>query len=89
MATRGCTNCSCGTRPSDGTDEGPSPEDIEAFGDVTRPCPNCKADLYDDVAVCWKCGHAVSEPASASSPPVWAVVVTILLLAAIVIFWIR
>jgi hypothetical protein len=89
MTRKSCTGCSCGTRPSDGTDEGPSEEDIAAFSDVTRPCPNCKADIYDDVVVCWKCGHMLSEAPGSKSPPVWVVVVSILLLAAIVVFWLR
>ena len=89
MSRKACTDCSCNTRPSDGTDEGPSAEDIAAFSDVTRPCPKCKADLYDDVVVCWKCGYTLGSSGDTKGPPLWAVVVSIVLLAAIVVFWIR
>lgn len=59
-------------RDPDELDEGPSEADLEQFGGVTRPCPACKTDLYDDAAVCWKCGHAInSEP---KGLPVWVMV---------------
>jgi len=56
-------------------DEDPSDEDVAAFDRVTVTCPECKAELYDDVAVCWKCGHALAAPAK--GPPAWAVVTAI------------
>ena len=59
-------------RDPDDLDEGPSEADLEQFGGVTRPCPECKTELYDDAAVCWKCGHALSsEP---KGLPVWVMV---------------
>jgi len=61
-----------GERNDDELDEGPSEADLEQFGGVTRPCPECKTDLYDDAAVCWKCGHALSsEP---KGLPVWVMI---------------
>ncbi len=67
-------------------DEGPSEADMERFGGVTRPCPSCKADLYDDAEVCWKCGHALSG--EASGPPKWVAVVAGVVVAAIVISYV-
>lgn len=40
-------------------DDGPSDADIERFSDVTQTCPSCGTTLYDDVEVCWNCGHAL------------------------------
>lgn len=40
-------------------DHGPSDADIERFSDVTQTCPSCGTTLYDDVEVCWNCGHAL------------------------------
>ena len=68
-------------------DEGPSDADIEAFSDVTRACPNCKTELYDDAEICWKCGHALSGAPAAK--PGWVVAIAILALIAIVIFLLR
>ena len=74
MKRRDCNDCSCGMPRSDGSDEGPSAEDIAAFSDPTRPCPSCGVDLHDDVAICWKCGHAVDGSDEAKGPPTWIVI---------------
>lgn len=79
MKPRGCTDCSCPMPRSDGTDEGPSADDIAAFSDPTRPCPSCGAQLHDDVSLCWKCGHAVEESDDAKGPPAWVVITGIAL----------
>ncbi|MDX2130830.1 MAG: hypothetical protein SFY69_02110 [Planctomycetota bacterium] len=69
-----------GTGPDDEFDEGPSDADVEAFGDVTTTCRECGAELYDDVAICWKCGHAVSsEERRGTGAKTWVVVVAVLL----------
>lgn len=54
-------------------DEGPTPEDIERFSDVTRTCPGCKKEVFDDAEVCYHCGHVFGR-ADAKGLPVWAVV---------------
>lgn len=65
-------------------DEGPSREDLARFGGETRPCPKCRADVYDEAEWCHKCGHVLSE-ADESGPSPWflagaaAVVVAIVL----------
>ncbi|GJQ29002.1 MAG: hypothetical protein HBSAPP03_08860 [Phycisphaerae bacterium] len=46
-------------RRNDELDESPQESDVEAFGDATVTCPHCRATLYDDVELCWKCGHAL------------------------------
>ncbi|MGE3109184.1 MAG: hypothetical protein AB7G11_15565 [Phycisphaerales bacterium] len=55
--------------------EGPSDDDIARFGDVTQKCPECRAELYDDAEVCWKCGCAISGGATRTRPiPTWMLV---------------
>jgi len=69
-------------------DEGPSEEDLQAFGDVTRECPACKSEIYDDVAICWKCGHALTR--KSSGPPKWVIgVVLCILLAFVLTYFLR
>lgn len=72
MMQRGRPN-SRPTRP-DPQDDGPRPEDIEDFGDVTRPCQKCGAMLYDDVELCYKCGHAVGAEVQ-QRPGIWVIIV--------------
>lgn len=66
------------TRPNPPEGDGPRPEDIDDFGDVTRPCPKCGATLYDDVELCYKCGHAMGGELQ-SKPPVWMIVIVVLI----------
>jgi len=54
-------------------DEGPSEADLQRFGDVTRNCPECKTELYDEVEMCYKCGHALSA-GSTRPVPKWVFV---------------
>ncbi len=58
----------------DELDEAPSPEDLDRFGGVTVTCPKCKSELYDDAAVCWKCGHALASRPENTRPPLWIVI---------------
>lgn len=44
----------------DDIDESPQDSDLEAFDSPTVTCPECGSELYDDVEICWKCGHALS-----------------------------
>lgn len=60
-------------------DEGPSSADLERFGGVTVSCPHCRAELYDDSALCWKCGRALAEESPAKLPA-WVVVIAAALL---------
>jgi uncharacterized protein (DUF983 family) len=53
--------------------EAPSEEDLERFSGVTRMCPECREEVYDDAEVCYHCGHVFS--ATDDKPlPKWAVV---------------
>ena len=70
----------------DELDEGPSEADVERFDGATQKCPECGTELYDDVEICWKCGHALSS--KPKGPPVWVVVVVVVVLIAIVLLWI-
>jgi len=72
----------------DSDDDGPSQEDLERFGGVTRECPECKQEVYDEAAVCHNCGHAFMKT-TAHSPGkqkfwVWATAVVLVVLVA---FW--
>ena len=62
----------------DETDEGPSDEDIAAFSGVTRACPECKTELYDDTELCWNCGHALSS--APARKPAWVILLAVLVL---------
>ncbi len=55
--------------------EGPSADDIARFGDdVTQTCPKCKSEMYDDAAMCWKCGHALMGTDRAKPVPKWMMI---------------
>lgn len=68
-------------------DEGPSDEDIERFGGVTQRCPECETELYDDVTVCWNCGHVLSSTRQPSASR-WVTVIVVLIIIAIFIVWV-
>lgn len=63
--------------PDEDADD-PRPEDVDAFADATVRCPECDTELYDDVDVCYKCGHNLHS-GSAQGKPGWVVVVVILI----------
>lgn len=71
----------------DDLDEEPSVEDIERFSGVTRTCPQCGTELYDDAEVCWKCGHLLS--AKAGGPPRWVIIVAAVIIVLVVVGYIR
>jgi len=64
---------------SDG-DDGPTDADLEKFGGVTRTCPECKTEVFDDAEVCWKCGRAFMGGDAKTSRAVWWVIGLIVLL---------
>jgi len=70
--------------------EGPSATDLERFSGVTVRCPACKTELMDDVALCYKCGHALGDPAE---PPArsraWIWITAAILLAIFAYFIFR
>ncbi len=71
-----CKRTGCGCGKDHGPvrdDEGPLEQDIERFSDVTRPCPACKKDVFDDAEVCYHCGHAFegTSAGSGNGPPAW------------------
>jgi hypothetical protein len=68
--------------------EGPSDSDVARFGGETRPCPECRADVYDESEWCPKCGHAFSAEEMASATPgvkPWVVVTGVVVVAAFVL----
>jgi len=61
----------------------PQPQDVARFSGVTRACPACGQELFDQARACWKCGQQFESPRSASVGA-WALVAVALLVAAIV-----
>jgi uncharacterized protein (DUF983 family) len=75
--------------PEDELDEGPSADDIARFGDVTVNCPECGTEMFDDVAICWKCGHAVGVNARRDGgPPIWVAAAAVLVILAFVFIYV-
>lgn len=71
-------------------DDGPSDDDIERFSDVTQKCPSCGTTLYDDVEVCWNCGHALGSERRPGLPTwLWitAAGLLVLLVGGVLIRW--
>jgi hypothetical protein len=66
--------------------DGPSRADLERFGDVTMKCPECGTELFDDVAVCWKCGRPVGPgaPAQGKQSP-WVLIAIIITVLAVLL----
>ncbi|MGD9690974.1 MAG: zinc ribbon domain-containing protein [Phycisphaerales bacterium] len=82
-------SCSRGTCGKDHgplrDDEGPSEADIARFGDVTRSCPACKKEIYDDAELCYHCGAAIEGAArSSGGMPSWVIITSGVILAAFV-----
>ncbi len=60
----------------------PNPADVRRLNDnVTRRCPNCKKEIFDDAEVCYHCGDAVVTGSSRGQSP-WVVVVIALIIVA-------
>src|SRR5215831_9551483 len=67
--------------------DAPQAADVERFGDVTVKCPECGTELYDDVAVCWKCGRALSaRDTDVAKVPTWAVATVIVVIVAFLLY---
>ncbi len=58
-------------------DDGPTDADLERFGGVTRTCPKCRTEVYDDAELCWNCGHAFSG-APRAPKAIWIVTAIVL-----------
>ena len=72
-------------RPPRDRDEMPSDEDVERFGDVTRTCPECGKQVFDDAAVCYHCGYAFERTTAGSTRnPKWIIVTVIVLVLGLV-----
>lgn len=66
--------------------DGPSPEDLDRFGDEFQTCPNCGASVYDQAELCARCGHAFNQ--RPGGLPMWAILTAIAVLGAFVLYWI-
>lgn len=72
------------------TDEFPSEEDIERFNNVTRTCPECGKEVFDDAALCYHCGHAFERTTEGSTPnKKWVVAVVVVIIAAFAVLALR
>ncbi len=71
-------------REGDDEDEGPTEADVERFGGVTRRCPECGTELYDDTELCWSCGHALAS-GSGRNLPLLALIIVAIMMAALVL----
>jgi len=71
-------------RHDDDIDDNPTPEDVARFDSVTRICPGCKEEVYDDAELCWQCGRALDAEGDAKTP-MWIIVAAAIALGAIVI----
>jgi predicted nucleic acid-binding Zn ribbon protein len=69
--------------------EAPSEEDIARFSDVTVKCPECGTELFDDVAVCWKCGRALSETDRAQSKKILWIMVGVITIVGVFLLYTR
>jgi len=49
----------------------PQRADVERFSGVTRRCPECKKEVFDDVVACYHCGAYMEEDRSRRRVPVW------------------
>jgi uncharacterized protein (DUF983 family) len=63
-------------------DEGPSEHDLERFAGVTRTCPNCKKEVFDDAELCYHCGEALDDGRNTSGPPRWVLITALLVVLA-------
>jgi uncharacterized protein (DUF983 family) len=75
-------------QPEDDDPEAPSAADVERFGDVTVKCPECGTELFDDVAVCWKCGRALTTRDTGKGVPVWAIAALVVVVAAFLLVYV-
>jgi uncharacterized protein (DUF983 family) len=70
----------------DELDEDPSAEDMERFGDVTQKCPKCGTELYDDVEICWNCGHALMSRPERTPATLTVVLIVVMVLVLMLVF---
>ena len=66
--------------------EGPSAADLDRFGSEFTTCPRCSEEFYDQADTCPHCGDAMLH--DATGLPKWAVFTVILVLGALVLYWV-
>lgn len=67
--------------------EGPSAEDLDRFGGDTVRCRECGEEVWDDSAICPRCGRALHEESRGGSRglPTWAAIAGVIALLAFVL----
>jgi len=84
--TNRCCGGGCKNHGPMREEEGPSRADIDKFSGVTRNCPACNKEVFDDAEICYHCGEAFEKTsAGVSGPPTWVIVTAISLALAIVV----
>ena len=66
--------------------EFPEPDAADDGSAGTRPCPRCRAPVYEEAERCPYCGNSLGHSTFASARPWWFVVGAILALA-VAITW--
>lgn len=81
------SNACCGGRDLGpvGDHEGISEEDMERFSGVTRECPECRTEVYDEAELCHSCGHHFTAGDSSKGLPTWAVVALVVVVGVAVL----
>ncbi|MDQ7014320.1 MAG: zinc ribbon domain-containing protein [Planctomycetota bacterium] len=67
--------------------DGPSAADLDEFGGEFIRCPHCGQEHYDQAELCPHCGMA-REDEPEGGVPIWAIITTVVVLMAIVLFWV-
>ena len=66
--------------------EGPSAADLDRFGSEFATCPRCGEEFYDQADTCPHCGDMMHH--EGTGLPKWAVFTVILVLGALVWYWV-
>jgi hypothetical protein len=76
----------------EGLDDSEMPDDSDVPNDDdsvdTVPCPYCRKPIFEQAEVCPHCGSYISMEDAPSRKPLWIVISTVVILAAIGLFWI-
>ena len=81
-----CCGGSCKSSGPVREDEGPTQADVERFSGVTRTCPACCKEVFDDAAICYHCGQAFDGSDARTALPRWALLTAAALLVAVLFF---
>ena len=74
----------------DSRDEDPDPSDTDAGTEYAEqvPCPHCRKLIYEQAEQCPACGQYISDEETPEKKANWIFITVVLLVLAIVLFWI-